>query len=360
MKRRNICYYVSDYGNGHAARAIAIIRRIQEEWEDARIHVRTAGPTHFMQQSLRSCIHYHVKNDIGVILDQEHLSVDRERTEDLFRTWMGSWDDYLLHEENFCREEQIDCILSDIAPQPFIISESLSIPSIAISNFTWYAVFSALFGQVDEIDMLREAYQHADLALVLPFHEPMEIFHKRQEIGLVSRSIMVDREHLRKNCGVMPDDRLVYVGCGQVPHPLLKKALQKITEPGIKFLVSSNVDLKGEQVIAIPKGEIETQNYMAICDLIVTKCGYSTISEAVSAQVPVLLYRREGFSEDAYLIRGVERIGAGREISWRSFIEGDWITEVDMMDLRNSFKFTQPFSSHGVDDMMTCLAEVVR
>lgn len=145
---------------------------------------------------------------------------------------MESWDDYLLREENFCREEQIDCILSDIAPQPFRISESLSIPSIAISNFTWHAVFSTLFGKVDEIDMLHEAYQHADLALVLPFHEPMDVFRERQKIGLVSRSITVDREHLREICGAMPDDRLMYVGCGQVPHPLLKRTLQKSQNPG--------------------------------------------------------------------------------------------------------------------------------
>lgn len=118
-----------------------------------------------MQQSLSSCIHYYIENDVGAILDPESFSVDRKRTEDLLRAWMESWDDYLLREENFCREEQIDCILSDITPQPFIISESLSL-DIAISNFTWYAVFSALFGRVEEIDMLRAAYQHADLALV--------------------------------------------------------------------------------------------------------------------------------------------------------------------------------------------------
>ena len=50
---KRICFYTSDYGYGHAARDIAIIRGICKQL-DVKVFARTNVPFEFMKHSLPS------------------------------------------------------------------------------------------------------------------------------------------------------------------------------------------------------------------------------------------------------------------------------------------------------------------
>ncbi len=366
------CFYVSDYGNGHAARCIALIRWISEEWSGARVYVKTAGPFSFLKDSLASyprCVVIETQNDIGVVLQPGRPLVDPKETRSLLTEWVASWDLYVSSEERFCREHAVDCIISDIAPQPFLVANALEIPGIAISNFTWHLIFLTLFGEIHETRELARAYGCCDLALMLPFHEPMEVFPKRKEIGLVSREVTTDRESLRRSLGVLSEETLVFLNCGAEMPETLKQTIREARVPGLSILVSSHLVFPEEHIISIPDGEMETQNYLAACDLIVSKCGYSTISEAVRANVPLLLYRREGFAEDAYLIDSVTAEGFGRVITWDALVAGEWLFDapermVERMAERKADKSThmrgRSISFNGAEDVLSLLHEVVQ
>ena len=364
MKAPTFCFYVSDYGNGHAARCIAIIRRISEEWGGARIYVKAAGPFSFLKDSLASypgCVVIETQNDIGVVLQPGQPVVDPAGTRDLLTDWVASWDAYISSEERFCREHAVDCIISDIAPQPFLVADALGIPGIAISNFTWHLIFASLYGDTHETRELARAYGCCDRALMLPFHEPMEVFPNRKEIGLVSREVTVDRETLRRSRGVLPEETLIFFNCGaEMPDPL-KQTIREARIPGLRILVSSHLLFPEEHIISIPDGEMETQNYLAACDLIVSKCGYSTISEAVRAGVPLLLYRREGFAEDAYLIDSVTSEGFGRERSWDALVAGEWLFDgAERKADKSTHMRGGTISFNDADDILSLLHEVVQ
>lgn len=358
MDHPSICYYVSDHGMGHAARSIAVIRSIKEKWNHAKIFVKTAGPYAFMHDSLPLCTHIRTSNDIGPILFSGRPVVDHERTEVLFQSWLNTWDAYILREKQFCTEHSIDCIISDIAPQPFLLAESLSIPGIAISNFSWHLVFADLFGRTPETERLRDAYASCTYALVLPFHESMEIFPQKKEVGLITRQVTMDKQSVRRSLGINHNDRLIHVGSGAEMPSTLLHALREKKIKNLKILVSSNIPQYHDNIISIPKGETETQNYLSACDLIVAKCGYSTISEAVNADIPLLLYRREGFAEDKYLIDHVTENGCGREISWQYFIDGRWIsaplTKYNDGDINGTHEILH---SNGTEDVNSVLCD---
>lgn len=63
---------------------------------------------------------------------------------------------------------------------------------------------------------------------------------------------------------------------------------------------------------------------MVICDRIVTKPGYGTLSEALRVGVPVVCLTREGFLEAETLIAGVKNYAKHLIISPQEFYEGDW------------------------------------
>ncbi len=52
-----------------------------------------------------------------------------------------------------------------------------------------------------------------------------------------------------------------------------------------------------------------------MCDCVVAKCGYSTVSEAVQARVPLLVWKRDGFIEDEAIASRIERLGIGQTVN---------------------------------------------
>ena len=354
----NICFYISDYGYGHASRDIAIIRKILNENKDVKIFVKTDSPFNFVRQSLpqKNAEVIQTKNDIGVVFKENSVSVDREKTRKVLDEWLASWDEYIHNERRFCETHKIDLILSDIVPQPFIVADELGIPSIAISNFTWHYIFYNLFGDTLATRQIKKAYQYADMALVLPFNEDRDFlkFRKKKEISLVSREITVDRQDMRRKCGVSDDELLVYVGVGISFDPAYMRGMKKIAMPDVKFLVSSNAELPFGNVIKIPNSETETQNYIAMCDLVVSKTGYGTVSEAVRAKIPMFLLKREGFKEDELIGNKIEELGIGEFISEKSFLDGDWVERLD--EVKNlgerCDKIPRRFKDDGVHEVV--------
>jgi uncharacterized protein (TIGR00661 family) len=358
----NICFYISDYGYGHASRDIAIIRRILSKYNGVRIYIKTEGPFHFVHQSLpqKNVEVIQTKNDIGVVFKKNSATVDRERTKKMVDEWIDSWDGYIQSERKFCEKHKINLIVLDIVPQPFIVADALSIPSIAISNFTWYYIFYNLFGGIPATERIKEAYQCADIALVLPFNEEMDIFKKKKDISLVSREISEDRHDMRRKCSISDDELLVYVGVGKSFNPSFLSNMKKLDVPNVKFLVSSNTELPFENVVRIPSNETETQNYIAMCDLIVSKTGYGTVSEAVRAKIPMFLLKRDGFKEDELIGNKVEELGFGRFISEESFLDGAWINDLNGLEkyTKGFDNLSGRFKNDGIPEIIETIKEV--
>jgi len=353
LKRPKICFYISDFGYGHATRDIALVRELQEY---AEVVVRTGSPAGFMSGSLPGVEVLQGQNDPGVVMDG--VAVDAERTLAAVDQWLSSWDDYIASEKAFLRDRRVDLILSDIAPQPFLSAEELGIPSLGISNFTWHLIYDHLFGKTEMTDRISEAYRAADGGLLLPLHEPMAAFRDRREVGLVARAVTRDRAEIRRLCGLSEEEPLVYLGGGRSLDPTVFQRIG-IALSGCTLLASSWTDLPG--TIQIPPDETETQDWIAACDLVISKPGYSTISEAIQAEVPIALFRRKGFVEDDYLIEGVERLGVGREVPIATILDGSWEEDLkDLMDLRKNFnEIDDIFKRGGVKDCSDIIREMV-
>ena len=329
LRRPRVCFYVSDFGYGHAARDIALARELQETLH-AEVVVRAGLPAEFMARSLPGVEVLRGQNDPGVVM--ESAAVDRERTLAAVEQWLASWEGYIAAEKVFLRDRRVDLIVSDIVPQPFLAAEELGIPSFGISNFTWHLIYTRLFGKTEVTDRIAEAYRAADGVLLLPLHEPMAVFRDRREVGLVARAVSRDRTEIP----ALPSGRpLVYLGGGRSLDPAVFRDIRTALD-GCTLLVPSWVNLPG--TVRIPPDETETQDWIAACDLIVSKSGYSTISEAIQARVPMALFRREGFAEDDYLIGGVGAMGIGKEIPAAAVEDGSWAADLEsLMDLRENF-----------------------
>lgn len=351
----HIRFYISDYGFGHASRMIALMR-VLHETIDCRISVRTNTAAGFI---LDSCPFVEVEkkpNDMGVVMQENSASVDIEQTWIKLDTWVQSWDSWIQEETEFCRTQNVSLIISDITPQAFHVSQELRIPGIGISNFTWHLIYHPLYPESIPVKRIKEAYALADLGIVLPLNESMDVFREAYQSPLLSRKITASREEIRASLQIPHDGIVVYVGSG-LSINTVPDCIPKLLERGIHVLVSGNSSIQHENLHTIPQSENETQNFMAACDLIITKPGYSTVAEAVNAKVPLIIFRREGFAEDDFIIEPLVENKIGISLSWEEIADGNWIDNIsEILSMKDNYsQANSKFITDGTQAIITTL-----
>jgi predicted glycosyltransferase len=131
----------------------------------------------------------------------------------------------------------------------------------------------------------------------------------------------------------LDNELLIYLGVGKSLSPSILSSLSGIDHSGARSLTSGNVLSPLKNMIKIPTDDMETQDYIAMSDLVVSKTGYSTASESIRGNAPMLLFRREGYEEDKLVAGGIEKLRIGKEISEQEFLSGDWLDYIN--DLHN-------------------------
>ena len=357
LKSPHIRFYISDYGFGHASRMIALMRSLHETIE-CRISVRTSTAAGFIQDS---CPFVEVEtkpNDMGVVMQENTASVDVERTWEKLDVWINSWDSWIQEETEFCRSQNVSLIVSDITPQAFHVSTALNIPGIGISNFTWHLIYHPLYPESVPGKRIKEAYALADLGIVLPLNEPMDVFRETYHSPILSRKITASCADIRDYLQIPQEGIVVYVGSG-LSFNTVPDCIPKLLEKGIHILVSGSSSIQHENLHLIPHSENETQNFMAACDLIITKPGYSTVAEAITAKVPLLIFRREGFAEDDFIINPLVENRIGMSLSWEEIAEGNWIEQIsEILSMKENYLLANSkFITDGTQAIITKLRE---
>lgn len=329
-----LCYYVSNHGWGHATWTVAVLRRFLRESGDSRVFVKAGSASPFLRSSMRDARVevLECNNDFGYAIRPGDLGVDAEMTWELLQAWLKSWDCFVEREVAFCRTNRVDTIVSDIAPQPFLVANALGIRSYAVTNFTWHGLYQSLFGETTEVRQVARAYSLATLGIVLPFSEPSLPFAKTVPVGLVVRSTTARRKLIRSSLNVPRRAKLPYIGAGMLEgrDAVLEAAdLRGKQAHETPFFILTSSNRSGYSCIGtrIPAQDTESQDYIAECDAIIIKPGYSTMSEAVQGEVSMLLVDR-GLPEDGSSIEEAVSVGIASRVRLENLACGAWQSHV--------------------------------
>lgn len=311
---KSIVFYISDHGFGHASRCLALIESMVQLDKEIKIFIKTGEEQlNFCKAYLSKCKHNDVyyevkKNDVGLILKQNSLEVDKEKLRVEVENWIKGWNDYIRYEERFYKENKIDLIISDITPQAFIIGNRLNIKTLAITNFTWYEMYKEFFGTNYITDKLYEVYNLADEVFLYPLSEPRNLpFKNYKNVGFVARQ--PNREIVQKirekYIGNL-DRRIIFVSVGRSVN--LEKEINVKNDENF-YIYTQGLNLKGENTYKLPSDTVNVHDYIAASDLLITKAGWSSISEAVTSRVPLLVVDRREVIEDRTTIFKLSQLG---------------------------------------------------
>jgi hypothetical protein len=276
--------------------------------------------------------------------------------------WQESWSKSIAEEVRFCKKHGVDLILSDIAPQPFLVADVLGIPSVGISNFSWDTIYQNIIPEMTEfIDLMRYAYSCATLACVLPFNLPMNAFRKTVPVSLLSRDITVPQYIMREQLGLNEDDPIVFFNPRCPVNQMGPDFYKKLSQESIRLVIPSAFAPQHPQIIPLPTHETESQNWIAMCDLVVTRCGYSTVSEAIQAKVPLIVWKRPGFIEDDAIIEDIQNLGVGRSQDYHQICSLDWVAELPELQRykQHYVHIAQNYINNGSKDILSCLQEYI-
>ncbi|MFX0066900.1 MAG: glycosyltransferase family protein [Candidatus Hermodarchaeota archaeon] len=356
---KKIIYYISDHGFGHATRSIAIIDALLKNFPNIEIIVRTSKSATLVQRSLNSSRARLLsrKNDFGLISNPTTFAIDIEKTKEQLVSWIDTWPQYNEIEREFLQRVDASLVLSDIVPQPFLVAHELGIPSIGISNFDWYDVYKPLFPKNEIIEKIKFCYELGSMALILPMELPMEGFKRKQKIAMISREINDDLAAFRRQ----EFNYQIYYGTGfSLETPLLDTQL--LFEKNICLIVPYNSPLREQNnIFKIPLDEVHSQNIIAASDLIITKPGYGTVSEAIKGRKPLALIKSNFSAETKAITQNVIEMGVGREISLEDLLTGGWINEIEnLLNMRKNYEnLPERYIKDGCSEIINIITEII-
>jgi hypothetical protein len=280
----------------------------------------TGDAMSFMQASLRNNqrIRYRkVKLDLGYILRAGTIEVDLVELQQQYNEYIESFPLLIEQEKDFLLSSNCSLVLSDISPVPFASAERLDIPSIGISNFTWYTGYEEVLGK-PYLQLLRQSYDKMDYFISLAgAREPRWGRIGTLYVDFYSREADLEESRaIRKRLNPHEDKIIIYFSIGMSINVSDILQMEMWKDEQCIFIVSSNVNIQGANIIAIPSSYTESQNYMGASDVVITKPGWSTISEAYQLRKPVVLLDRGFMPEDRNTIEAVKNKLAIHLLKW--------------------------------------------
>lgn len=331
MHALTISYYISDYGYGHAARAIALIRAMAEDTEEHSMRLIICGGQRilpFLRWSLDDLAQLKPQYRIldytepGYVLQPGSIAADRARLAQRLDDYVEILPALITREQAFLIEEKVDLVLTDISPVPISAADKAGITSVGLSNFTWYTAYEQMLN-IEQLRPLYDAYASMDYFVALPGSREPEWGRRGKVTGeFFCREVDKEKAAMLKE-QLNPDGSklLIYFALGMSIEIDDLERLPLWKSPDCLFIVSSHVHVTGENIVKIPDHETESQNYLSICDLIITKPGWSTVSEAIVLNKPLLLLKRTFFAEDEKTVRAIPNGHPHLLITWQHITE---------------------------------------
>lgn len=233
--------------------------------------------------------------------------------------------DYNLVSDKYIKDElqefNYDFVISDLVYEAFEVAHRKNKPSFGVAHFTWDWFFSKLYPLPLKNEVLERFFDFASKAetIYFPPFTPQEILrhykNKAKEVPLI-----VGKHNPKKNVRQEGKINVLIMDSGSgVLHQQIKNALKQLG--GLKdfhFFISSQFDLKGENITSIDKDDFFI-DYIPQMDLVVGRAGFNTISECIAFRTPMLLLSEAMNPEMNENILNIKYQGLGSFISLDQF-----------------------------------------
>ncbi len=334
MSRPTLYIAITNHGFGHAVRISSIANLVQKMCPDVLLVMVTTAPRWLLESYIYGDFIYRPRAfDVGVI-QSDSITMDQQKTLEKLQEIRSKERSIIAGEVNFIKQNKVDLLLADIPPIAAKIAQAADIPGWMLSNFGWDFIYRPWGGKFVEIaDWIGECFGQCERLFRLPLHEPMAAFPKIFNVGLTGGNPRYQPEEIKAKFGIHADPEKTVLlsfgglGLAQIPYQNLSRFpdWQFISfdsnAPEIPNLVNLRKDSEKNNINSL---HIRPVDLMPICGRIVSKPGYSTFSEALRLEIPIVSLVREGFAESKLLLEGIQDYSYHQILPPAEFFDSDW------------------------------------
>lgn len=358
---REVLFYVSGHGYGHATRTSEILRALAVCRPDWTMHVRSNVPEHLMSGIER--VQYHrsqLSLDPGVVEQSDSLGVDVPATLAAIERCYEARRDVVAAEVDWLKRHDISLIVADFPPLAGEVAAACGLPCIGIGNFTWDWIYEPL---IDErrrplLEWLRDGYRQMGRWLKLPFShtENQDLFPRVIDVPLVARQPKRQANDVLQQLRISGADRrprIVLGMRGRIP-PLARRAAADANRDWL-FLhfEATNAGSHGNELPVTLSAELLFTDVLNVCDIAVSKFGYGLLSECIATKKRLLCPPRRQFREDEIFEGQIDRHLLVERIAHDEFAAGRWSAGV-----RRLLERSPPEPSLATDGAEACAREI--
>jgi hypothetical protein len=325
-------FSITNHGFGHAARTAAVAGAVQQLLPEVQLIIATTAP-HWLIASYISgdFVHRMVGHDVGVI-QADSLHMDLPAT-------LAAWQDILDRqttiintEAAYLKEAGVDLVFADIPPLAPLIAHEAGVPCWAATNFGWDFIYHDWGTDfVPLTKWINSCYGECDRLFRVPLSEGLERFPIKEDVGLTGGTARYEVAELRQGLeleqAVERTVLMVFGGLGVQNIPYQNVELF----PNWQFLTFDRAapSLPNLKCIPDPSNNAVPRRYRPVdifplCDLVVSKPGYTTYAEAMIADLPVATIPRSGFAESAIIQAALQDYSDHQIIEPADFFDGQW------------------------------------
>ena len=333
MSRPTLYIAITNHGFGHAVRVSSVAAKIQELNPDILLIIATTAPRWLLESYITGDFILRPRAfDVGVV-QSDSLTMDLDATLEKLQEIRQKQNSLIASEVNFIKQNRVGLVLADIPPVMTKIAKAAGVPCWMMSNFGWdfiYRDWGEEFGEI--VDWIGECFGMCDRLFRLPLHESMSFFPTIEDVGLTGGNPRYSEEKIRELFRIeTPPEKTVLLtfgglGLEDIPYHNLQKFSDRqfITFDRAAPDLPNLIRVKSQEFAKFFPILPRPVDVMPVCGRLISKPGYSTFSEALRLEIPVVSIMREGFAEAQVLLEGIQNYAEHQIVSAGEFFEGDW------------------------------------
>ncbi|MEL6580647.1 MAG: glycosyl transferase [Cyanobacteria bacterium J06621_12] len=325
MSQLSIYIAITSHGFGHAVRAATVAEKLRQLRPDIALNLVTVAPEWLLKSYIKGDFVYRQRVfDVGVI-QSDSLTMDRQATLIKMQEIISQQEEIIAEEAKYLKEHNIGLILADVPALAAPIAKAAGIPCWMMSNFGWDFIYDDWGAEFQDIvNWIKNHYGQSDRLFRLPLAEPMTAFPQITNVGLTGSTPQFTFDELRQKFELdTPTDKTILLtfgglGLSSIPYKNLDHF------PGWQFITFDRYAPDLPNLLKIRDRTLRPLDFMPICGRVVSKPGYSTFSEALCCDTPIVSLTRQGFAEAPILLNSIQDYSRHQIITTEEFFTGDW------------------------------------
>ncbi|WP_295606982.1 hypothetical protein [uncultured Lamprocystis sp.] len=308
---------VSAHGYGHLAQSAPVIEALTQRIPGLQVTLQGDIDPAFARHRLPAGFtHLQEATDPVLLMDGPLITRWAESLVE-YNRFEAEYDRHLERQMDSLRRLAPDLVLSDIPWLPLDAARRLGIPAVGLCSLSWYDILREcpVRAQVPTalLERMRRIYGAADLFIRPAPAMPMDWLPNARDVGPIAHCRPNQSAKLREHLGIPADRPLALMQFGGFAgfDPLTAWPEQD----QVHWVVR---DLGGRargDASSLSDHRLDLLDLLGSFDLMLTKPGYGSYTEAACNGVPVIHVPRPDWPEEPALNRWIRRQVPTRELS---------------------------------------------